>query len=128
MKALAADQFGDFFHAVHGCEPFDWQRRFAKEALAGGFHDVIRVPTGCGKTSVLDVEAFELALQAERTPAERTAARRICFVVDRRLVVDEVTEHCLADSRRRTRGRTRKTWRAGPESRCRAAGVAGGRS
>lgn len=46
-----------------------------------------------GKTSVLDLAVFELALQATRKPSERTAARRVCFVIDRRLVVDEVTEH-----------------------------------
>jgi CRISPR-associated endonuclease/helicase Cas3 len=92
---LAASQFADFFCAVHGREAFEWQKRLATEVLAEGFHDVIRVPTGCGKTSVLDVAVFELALHAEREPKKRIPPRRICFVVDRRLVVDEVTEHAL---------------------------------
>jgi CRISPR-associated endonuclease/helicase Cas3 len=95
MLSLSAGQFIDFFHAVHGYEPFKWQQRLAEEVIDGGFHDVIRVPTGCGKTSVLDVAVFDLALQADREPSKQTAARRICFVVDRRLVVDEVTEHAL---------------------------------
>lgn len=95
MLSLIAGQFTDFFHAVHGSKPFKWQQRLAAEVIEEGFHDVIRVPTGCGKTSVLDVAVFDLALQADREPKQQTAARRICFVVDRRLVVDEVTEHAL---------------------------------
>lgn len=95
MAPLKSDQFADFFEAVHGHAPFAWQKRFAKEVFEKDFHDVIRVPTACGKTSVLDVAVFYLALQADREPKDRTAARRLCFVVDRRLVVDEVTDHAL---------------------------------
>ena len=99
MHDLTAKQFSDFFEAVHSTNtkrrwPFDWQIRLAEEALGDkGWPDVIRVPTSCGKTSVLDLAVFELALQAHRTPGERTAPRRICLVVDRRLVVDEATDH-----------------------------------
>jgi CRISPR-associated endonuclease/helicase Cas3 len=93
MAELTAEQFADFFQAVHGYEPFDWQKRLAEQVLGSeGWPDVIRVPTSCGKTSVLDIALFELAVQATK-PEQITAARRICFVVDRRLVVDEVTAH-----------------------------------
>jgi CRISPR-associated endonuclease/helicase Cas3 len=95
---LTADQFGQFFAAVHNdeehtVEPFLWQLRLAADVLTSGFPEVIRVPTACGKTSVLDMAVFDLAMQAEREPRSRTAARRICFVVDRRLVVDDVSIH-----------------------------------
>lgn len=98
MRDLTPAQFSDFFEAVHSTEaeprrPFEWQKRLAAEVLDNGWHDVVRVPTGCGKTAVLDLAVFELALQADRTPRNRTAPRRICLVVDRRLVVDEATEH-----------------------------------
>jgi CRISPR-associated endonuclease/helicase Cas3 len=93
VAELTPDQYSDFFHAVHGHGPFEWQKRLAREVLRDGWHDVVRIPTACGKTSVLDLAVFELALQASRKAEERTAARRICFVIDRRLVVDEVTEH-----------------------------------
>lgn len=94
MAELTAAQFADFYQAVHGYEPFKWQMRLAEQVLGDkGWPDVIRVPTSSGKTSVLDIALFELALHANRLPQERTAARRICFVIDRRLVVDEVTEH-----------------------------------
>jgi CRISPR-associated endonuclease/helicase Cas3 len=96
---LKPDDFAEFFRAVHSTEKeskelFDWQRRLASEVLAEHrWPDVIRVPTGCGKTSVLDLAVFDLALQASRMERDRTAPRRICFVIDRRLVVDEVTDH-----------------------------------
>ncbi len=99
MANLKPDDFAEFFRAVHSTEKeprelFDWQTRLANEVLAEHrWPNVIRVPTGCGKTSVLDLAVFELALQASRNAQDRTAPRRICFVVDRRLVVDEVTDH-----------------------------------
>lgn len=101
--ALSHEQFADFFQAIHGDEPFEWQKDFAEQVLNGdGWPDVIRVPTGCGKTCVLDVALFELAMQSCRGPNERMAARRICFVIDRRLVVDEVTEHAVTLRKRIT--------------------------
>ena len=98
MHDLTPAQFSDFFRAVHSTDteprrPFEWQKRLAAEVLADGWPDVVRVPTGCGKTAVLDLAVFELALQADRTPRERTAPRRTCLVVDRRLVVDEAAAH-----------------------------------
>ncbi|HWO94722.1 MAG TPA: type I-U CRISPR-associated helicase/endonuclease Cas3, partial [Dehalococcoidia bacterium] len=99
MADLTPDDFAAFFEAVHSTDketrkPFNWQARLAKEVLAARrWPDVIRVPTGCGKTGVLDLALFDLALQAPLRAEDRTAARRICFVIDRRLVVDEVTEH-----------------------------------
>jgi CRISPR-associated endonuclease/helicase Cas3 len=92
MVPLTHKHFPEFFRAVHDHEPFRWQKRLAKEVLQKGWPDVIRVPTSCGKTFVLDLAIFELAMQASLKPDQRTAARRICFVIDRRLVVDEVTE------------------------------------
>ncbi|MFB3826484.1 MAG: type I-U CRISPR-associated helicase/endonuclease Cas3 [Bryobacteraceae bacterium] len=95
MPDLEAVQFADFYEAVHGYEPFEWQKRLAKDILEHHNWRDVRVPTGCGKTSVLDIALFELALQADLAPENRTASRRICFVIDRRLVVDEVTEHAM---------------------------------
>lgn len=93
MAELGPREFGKFFQAVHGHQPFQWQERLAGEVLQKGWHDVIIAPTACGKTVVVDLAVFELARQADLEPDQRTAARRICFVVDRRLVVDEVTQH-----------------------------------
>jgi CRISPR-associated endonuclease/helicase Cas3 len=47
------------------------------------------LPTASGKTACLDIALYTLACQAALPPNERTAPRRVAFVVDRRVVVDE---------------------------------------
>ena len=86
--ALRAEDFGAFYSAVWGREPFLWQQRLAQEVLATGlWPPVIDLPTGAGKTSAIDVAVFALAC------ARATFPRRIVFVIDRRVVVDQVAEH-----------------------------------
>ena len=80
--------FRDFFSRINGYEPFPWQARLAERVLGGqGWPGSLMLPTGAGKTAVIDVAVFALASQAQE-PA-RTTPRRIFFVVDRRVVVDE---------------------------------------
>ena len=90
---MAGIEFAQFYEAVHGRTPFPWQERLAARALAGEWPETIAVPTGCGKTSVIDVAVFALATQAGIPALERTARLRTFFVVDRRLVVDDVSRH-----------------------------------
>jgi len=90
--------FASFYSAVHSSEgkprtPFPWQAQLAEHVLSEGWPETIAVPTGCGKTSVVDVAVYALAAQAGRSALERTAPLRIFFVVDRRLVVDDVFIH-----------------------------------
>ena len=86
--ALTPADFAAFFRAVHGHDPFPWQRRLVEQlARENRWPDVLDLPTGTGKTAALDVAVFHLALQADRK--ERCAALRIILVVDRRLVVDD---------------------------------------
>lgn len=90
---LSADDFTAFVAEAHGGAaaprtPFPWQRALLDWVLTQGrWPDVIDVPTGLGKTSVLDVSVFVAALRPD------LARRRTFFVVDRRLVVDEAHEH-----------------------------------
>ncbi|HZN95763.1 MAG TPA: type I-U CRISPR-associated helicase/endonuclease Cas3, partial [Myxococcales bacterium] len=92
---MKAEEFADFFREANGGEePFPWQERLAALVLERGWPDALDVPTGAGKTSAIDVAVFHLALEAQLAldpdrAAERKAARRILFVVDRRLVVDD---------------------------------------
>jgi CRISPR-associated endonuclease/helicase Cas3 len=90
---LISADFARFYKAVHDREPFPWQERLAAQVLAGEWPDTIAVPTGCGKTSVIDIAIFALAAQAGLPARERTARLRTFFVVDRRLVVDDVSRH-----------------------------------
>ncbi len=89
--ALSANEFGEFFQAVHGVNPFPWQTLLAETVFSDGWPTALDVPTGAGKTAAIDVAVFHLALEADRAPA-RTAPVRVLFVVDRRLVVDEAHE------------------------------------
>ena len=84
---LASRDFATFFRDVHRCEPFPWQQRLTKQVLARrAWPKVIDLPTGTGKTAVLDTAVFAMAVQPESSP------RRVVFVIDRRIVVDQVYE------------------------------------
>ncbi|HZM03012.1 MAG TPA: type I-U CRISPR-associated helicase/endonuclease Cas3 [Candidatus Saccharimonadales bacterium] len=109
MIPLALDDFDAFFRAVHDDhEPFPWQTRLAKRLLQktqvssrsddincnnADWPQPISLPTGSGKTTCLDLAVFILAAQADLSPVQRSAARRIFYVVDRRVVVDEAFDH-----------------------------------
>src|SRR5690606_1106888 len=90
LPPLAVDDFGTFFRAVHGVDPFPWQRRLAARAATGNWPRMLDLPTGSGKTAAIDIALFALALSAGSQP--RTAPLRIVYVVDRRTVVDQAFE------------------------------------
>jgi CRISPR-associated endonuclease/helicase Cas3 len=90
---MVPSSFIAFYQAVHGYAPFPWQVRLMQRLLADDWPHTLALPTSSGKTSVLDGIIFALAMQADRPVRERTMPLRICLVIDRRLVVDEVTAH-----------------------------------
>lgn len=83
MPELAAGQFGDFFFELHGYQPFPWQQALAERVCAGSWPEVIDLPTSTGKTACIDIALFALTVRGGQAP------RRIFFVVDRRVVVNE---------------------------------------
>ena len=83
--ALTTDDFVAFMDAVHGYPPFSWQTRLCARVLGEGWPRVLQLPTASGKTAIMDVAVFALAAGAA------SARRRIAFVVDRRVVVDEAS-------------------------------------
>ena len=112
---MNATDFAAFFTACWGNDkrPFAWQTALAHRVLgvrstpnryepgrdgdgegAGGWPDAIALPTAAGKTACIDIAVFALAAQADRLRVDRriTAPRRIFFVVDRRVIVDEAYE------------------------------------
>lgn len=86
---LKPELFPAFFEACHGYLPFPWQVRLLHRVLEEGWPSCLTLPTASGKTSILDVGVFALALQATLPPEKRTMPRRIALVVDRRVVVDD---------------------------------------
>ncbi|MCY4428780.1 MAG: type I-U CRISPR-associated helicase/endonuclease Cas3, partial [Rhodospirillales bacterium] len=86
--------FEAFYRALNRREPLPWQARLAKVvAESEAWPAEIGVPTGLGKTACLDIAIWWLASQAHRDPGRRTAPTRIWWVVNRRLLVDAVTDH-----------------------------------
>ena len=84
---LTSGDFAAFFRDVHGCDPFPWQQRLTAQVLEGyAWPRVIDLPTGTGKTAVLDTAVFAMAARPATSP------RRVVFVIDRRIVVDQVYE------------------------------------
>jgi CRISPR-associated endonuclease/helicase Cas3 len=92
MNELHAEQFEEFFRALYGKPPFPWQRRLANQVCAGKWPTAIALPTASGKTACIDIAIFALACQATWPVAQHVAPRRVFFVVDRRVIVDEAYE------------------------------------
>lgn len=112
MSQLTSDRFVEFYRAVtlaiaeleqaerrqtepeyqpqrspQPLDPFPWQQRLAKRVCEGTWPRAIALPTAAGKTACIDVALFALACRVKQ------AARRIFFVVDRRIVVDQAKLH-----------------------------------
>lgn len=87
---LTVADFSAFFVAVHGRKPFPWQARLAGHVCeTGEWPAELDLPTGTGKTAVLDIAVFAMAFDAQRPAPERRMPRRAILVVDRRTVVDQ---------------------------------------
>ncbi len=91
--------FADVFSALWEREAFPWQTMLAERTAARQWPRALDLPTAAGKTACIDIALFALAIQADRLVKDRTAPRRIWFVVDRRIVVDEAYEraHTIAE-------------------------------
>lgn len=114
MSAVKADRFVEFYRAMsvaiaqlsqlketggertspEAKDPFPWQTRIANRVSdpANEWPDAIALPTAAGKTACIEIAIFAMACQA-RMGKMRTAPRRIFFVVDRRIVVDQAFQH-----------------------------------
>ena len=97
MNTVTSAQFDEFFESLYGYEPFPWQYELARKVAESQLRDpcwpkALALPTAAGKTACIDMAIFALACQSDRAPGERTAPRRIFFVVDRRVIVDETFE------------------------------------
>lgn len=75
--------FEGMFEAVYGYKPFPWQSDVAKRLTHGNWMTSVDVPTGSGKTALIDACVYAAA---------HGGPRRIAFIIDRRVVVDEAYE------------------------------------
>ncbi len=95
MSELQPRDFGAFFQALWGREPFPWQTRLAEQVCEAEWPRFIDLPTASGKTACLDVAVFALAVQSRLRPLKRTIGRRTFFVVNRRVIVDEANSRAV---------------------------------
>ena len=89
---FSVHDFGSFFGALHnGRAPFAWQFRLLDHLVRDRrWPDRIVAPTGAGKTAVIEVHIFAVALMA--SGAGPRVPRRLSLVVDRRALVDSQFE------------------------------------
>ncbi len=93
---LTSEDFASFYLQVHGDPPFPWQSDLARQVLSErSWPQLIDVPTGLGKTALLDIAVFTAAATSGEVGAHRLGRRRIFFVVDRRIVVDEAYDRAM---------------------------------
>ena len=82
MTPADLPDFERFFTALQGYSPFPWQVRAAR-LLAGRRTAAVGVPTGLGKSALIDAAVWAAA---------QGGWRRIAYVVDRRIVVDDLAQ------------------------------------
>ena len=84
--------FEQFFEAATGHAPFRWQARLYGQLLKGKLPPRCNIPTGLGKTSIIHIWLLALAEQLRMGHAGITLPRRLVYIVDRRVVVDQATK------------------------------------
>jgi CRISPR-associated endonuclease/helicase Cas3 len=103
---MKATDFAAFFTELHGRAPFPWQERLATDLCRDNtWPDLLDLPTGSGKTACIDVALFHWLVCAGRG-APHDASRRVAFVVDRRIIVDEAAERARRIAERIAQGTT----------------------
>ena len=97
MNEPSLSGFSDFFQALWDRPPFAWQRDLAARVLETPdqtWPEAIALPTAAGKTACLDIAVYAIAARMEMKTGGsfNGSPRRIFFVVDRRVIVDEAFE------------------------------------
>ena len=84
--------WGERFRELTGYVPLPWQESLYEKLLAGEVPAKVDIPTGLGKTMVIVLWLLALAEQEKNGIAdENRLPRRLCYVVNRRTIVDQST-------------------------------------
>uniref|UniRef100_A0A7V4DGB6 Type I-U CRISPR-associated helicase/endonuclease Cas3 n=1 Tax=Candidatus Caldatribacterium californiense TaxID=1454726 RepID=A0A7V4DGB6_9BACT len=80
----------EYFKDFTGYEPFEWQKNFFNQLLRGNLPARVDIPTGCGKTKIMLIWLLALAEQVKE--GKIRLPRRLVWIVNRRVVVDQATQ------------------------------------
>ena len=92
MDDKASQFFANYFENLTGRRPYPWQRKLFLELVgsaSGRWPEVVDLPTGAGKTSVVYI--WLLGYSVCRQTGSPGFPRRLVWIVNRRVVVDQVT-------------------------------------
>ena len=92
MAIDSEEFFENYFRKLTDQAPYPWQRKLFlcfSSAVGEPWPEVVDLPTGAGKTSVLHV--WLLALAWSIHVGASSVPRRLAWIVNRRVVVDQVT-------------------------------------
>jgi CRISPR-associated endonuclease/helicase Cas3 len=86
---------GHFSHLSDGLMPYPWQQKLFSDLISDQWPDSIPLPTGAGKTAIIKIWLIALGwtLQTQRNT---NIPRRLAWVVNRRVVVDQATSEVEA--------------------------------
>lgn len=81
--------FDQSWKRLKGTTPYPWQAKLFEQVVSGDWPEVVDMPTGSGKTALLWI--WWLALAWTRQEKTGHVPIRLAWVVNRRVVVDQVT-------------------------------------
>src|SRR5665213_2072337 len=100
-KTECAELFAKRFEALTGNAPFPWQECLFLWLLSDKIPPAdVSLPTGTGKTSIMAIWLLALAEKSSVDPRQNSIPRRLTWVVNRRVVVDQATNEAEQIRRR----------------------------
>ena len=79
------------FEELTGHSPLPWQERLYEQLVAGEIPGRVDIPTGLGKTMVIVLWLLAFIEQRRSKVQGKPLPRRLCYVVNRRTIVDQST-------------------------------------
>lgn len=93
-ETISFEKFDELYRALTGHDGASrWQHRLFADLEAGRFPTDIELATGLGKTSIIALWALALGRALGRN--SKLIPRRLAYVVDRRVVVDQASEFAM---------------------------------
>lgn len=93
VELVSNSNFRKTFEVLTGHKPYPWQESLFSEFLKDSLPADINLPTGAGKTSIIAIWLIALCHQA--SVGAMTLPRRLIWVVNRRVVVDQATDDAV---------------------------------